>query len=119
MYAINHKLQNIAILIDKQLKPFDVLIALILNYTCEVWVFENNEGDRKTALTVLQKHLGVRNNTPRYMAYGELGCFLMEIVIKLRMCTFWNNLVEDKNKLSSLIFRLMLKLQQSNQVHFK
>ena len=55
MYAINYKLQNIAIPIDIQLKLLDVLMVPILNYSCEVWGFENR-GYRKIALTVLQKH---------------------------------------------------------------
>ena len=53
------------------------------------------------------------------MVYGEIGRFPVEIIIKLRMATFWNNMLCNNNKLSSIMYRLMFKLHQSNPIHFK
>jgi hypothetical protein len=53
------------------------------------------------------------------MVYGEIGRFPVEIIIKLRMATFWNNMLCNNNKLSSIMYRLMFKVHQSNPIHFK
>ena len=53
------------------------------------------------------------------MVYGELGRFPIEIIIKLRMATFWNNLLVNSNKISGILYKLVLKLHQGNPTHFK
>jgi hypothetical protein len=89
-HALYYKLRNSTIPIDLQLKLFDSLIAPILVYSCEIWGFENKQGIEKLHLQFLIKILNLRNNTPNYMVYGEMGRFPMDIVIKLRMVMFWN-----------------------------
>jgi hypothetical protein len=42
------------------------------------------------------------------MVYGEMGRFPMDIVIKLRMIMFWNSLIDNSGKLSSVLYKLML-----------
>ena len=114
MYALYRKLQNVSLLVDLQLKLFDSLISPILTYSSEVWGFENSKIVEKIHLQFCKKILKIRNNTPSYMVYGELGRFPMEIIIKLRMVSFWNSLLEGNNRLSSIIYNLMLKLQTNN-----
>ena len=53
------------------------------------------------------------------MVYGELGRFPIEIRVKLRMVSFWGRLLNNENKLSSTLYRLMLSLKVKNNVNFK
>jgi hypothetical protein len=53
------------------------------------------------------------------MVYGEMGRFPMDIVIKLRMVMFWNSLIDNSGKLLSILYKLMLKIQESSQADFK
>ena len=73
LYALYYKLGNLTIPIDLQLKLFDCLIAPITVYSCEIWGFENKQGIEKLHLQFLKKKLNLRNNTPNYMVYGEMG----------------------------------------------
>jgi hypothetical protein len=98
-YALYYKLRNLTIPIDLQLKLFHSLIALILVYSCEIWGFENKQGIEKLHLQFLNKILNLRNNSPNYMVYGEMGRFPIDIVIKLRMVMFWNSLIDNSGKL--------------------
>jgi hypothetical protein len=41
----------------------------------------------------------MRNNTPNYMVYGEMGRFSMDIVITLRLIMFWNSLIDNSGKI--------------------
>ena len=119
LYALYSKLRNLTIPIDLQLKLFDSLIAPILVYACEVWGFENKQGIEKLHLQFCKKILNLRNNTPNYMIYGELGRFPIEIVIKLRMVNYWNSLLDSNNKLSNILYKLIFKLHENNQIDFK
>jgi hypothetical protein len=47
----------------------------------------------------LKKILNMRNNTPNYMVYGEMGRFSMDIVITLRLIMFWNSLIDNSGKI--------------------
>ena len=57
--------------------------------------------------------------TPNYMVYGELDIYPLEIRVKLKMVSFWTKLVHSKNKLSSILYRLMLQIHQSENHDFK
>ena len=119
LYALYGKIRNLAIPIDVRLKLFDSLITPIFVYSCEVLGFENKQGIEKMHLQYCKRILNLRSSTPNFMVYGEIGRFPVEIVIKLRMATFWNNMLCNNNKLSSIMYRLMFKLHQSNPIHFK
>jgi hypothetical protein len=53
------------------------------------------------------------------MVYGEMGRFPMDIVIQLRMVMFWNSLIDNSGKLSSILYKLMLKIHESSEADFK
>jgi hypothetical protein len=53
------------------------------------------------------------------MVYGEMGRFPMDIVIKLRMIMFWNSLIDNSGKLSSVLYKLMLKIHESSPADYK
>jgi hypothetical protein len=65
-------------------------------------------------LIIPNKALNLRNNTLNYMVYGEMGRFPMDIVIKLRMVMFWNSLIDNSGKLSSILYKLMLKIHDAH-----
>ena len=119
LYALYRKIRNLAIPIDLQLKLFDSLITPILVYSSEVWGFENKQGIEKMHLQYCKRILNLRSSTPKFMVYGEIGRFPVKIIIKLRMATFWNKMLCNNNTLSSIMYRLMFKLHQSNPIHFK
>ena len=92
-YALFRKIRNLAIPIDLQLKLFDSLITPILVYYCEVWGFKNKQGIEQMHLQYCKRILNLRSSTPNFMVYGEIGRFPVEIIIKLRMATFWNKML--------------------------
>lgn len=98
---------------------FDSMIQPILLYGSEVWGFENVKIIEQIHLKFCKRILKVRNTTPSFMVYGELGRNPLEISVKLRMVSFWNKLVVNENKLSSLLYRLMIRLKNSQNVNFK
>jgi hypothetical protein len=53
------------------------------------------------------------------MVYGESGRYPLEIRVKLKMVSFWTKLVQSENKLSSILYRLMLQIHQSENHDFK
>ena len=65
--------------------------------------------------------LKVRSTTPNYMVYGELGRFPLEITIKIRMASFWRNLIygDYGDKLSSCMYKLLFSLKQNWVYTFK
>ena len=52
------------------------------------------------------------------MVYGEIGRYPLHIEIKNRIIMFWHKLVSCNN-LSSMIYRLMFKLQENGIMQFK
>ena len=119
LFAVYRKIRNISIPVDLQLKLFDCLVSPILLYASEVWGFENKDSIEKVHLQFCKTILKVRSTTPNYMVYGELGRYPMEIMIKRKIVLFWNNLLYEGNKLSSILYQLMFRLHQQNPSHFK
>jgi hypothetical protein len=96
------------------LKLFDSLVSSILLYASEVWGFENKESIENVHLQFYKNILKVRSTTPNYMVYGELGRYPMEVIVKRKIVLFWNNLLCESNKLSSILYELMFKLHDQN-----
>jgi hypothetical protein len=105
--------------VDLKLKLFDSLVSSILLYASEVWGFENKESIENVHLQFYKNILKVRSTTPNYMVYGELGRYPMEVMVKRKIVLFWNNLLCESNKLSSILYKLMFKLHDQNASHFK
>ena len=119
LYCIYKLIRNEPIPIDIQLKMFDSMIEPILLYGSEVWGYENLKIIEQIHLKFCKRILKIRNTTPTFMVYGELGRFPLEIRVKLRMISFWSKLVTHDTKLSSILYRLMLGLKRKNEVNFK
>lgn len=119
LFYIYKIIRNEAIPIDLQCKIFDSMIEPILLYGSEVWGFENLKIIEQTHLKFCKRVLKVRNTTPNFMVYGELGRFPLEVKIKVRMTSYWCKLVNNESKLCSLLYRLMLGLKLKTRYAFK
>ena len=103
-YGLFRKIQNISIPIDLQLKLFDSLVTPILLYSAEVWGFEKKGNIEKMHLQFCKKIIKVRNSTPNCMVYGELGRLPLEIMVKQKLVLFWNSMLFNNQKLSSILY---------------
>ncbi len=106
MFALLKRSRNINLALDSLLKAFDVLIAPILMYGSEIWGYENLEIIEKVHLKFLKLACGLRQSTPNFMVYGELGRFPLAIAITKRLIHFWLKLETpcSKVKLSTCIY---------------
>jgi len=104
LYGLFRKIQNISIPIDLQLKLFDSLVTPILLYSAEVWGFEKKGNIEKMHLQFCKKIIKVRNSTPNCMVYGELGRLPLEIMVKQKLVLFWNSMLFNNQKLSSILY---------------
>jgi hypothetical protein len=73
------------------------MIKHILLYGCEVWGFGKNEVLERVHLKFCKIHLNLKSSTPNYMVYGELGRYPIDIDIKVRTISYWDNLMLLKN----------------------
>ena len=96
--------------IDCQIEMFDKVIEPILLYGCEIWGMENTEKIEQFRLKSLKQILQIRNSTPAYIIYGELGKMPLKTTIKTRMLRFWTRIKMGKTeKISSQLLNLMTK----------
>jgi hypothetical protein len=119
LHFIYKTIRNESIPVDLQLKLFDSMIEPILLYGSEVWGYENLKILEQIHLKFCKRILKVRNTTPSFIVYGELGRFPLEIRVKLRTISYWCKLVNNETKLSSSLYRLMLCLKNQGQNNFK
>ena len=54
--------------------------------------------------------LKIRTSTPNFMSYGEIDRVPIDVVINVRMISFWNKLLTYDQKLSSILYRIMYML---------
>ena len=55
----------------------------------------------------------------KFMSYGEIGRVPIDVVINVRMTSFFNKLLTYNQKLSSILYRIMYMLSQRENVNFK
>ena len=67
----------------------------------------------------MQQILKVRNSTPNFTVYGELGRLPLEIMVEQKLVLFWNSMLFNNQKLSSIMYKLMLRLHENNPKRFK
>ena len=106
MYGVISKCRNHNLSIDCQLDLFDKVVKPVLLYGCEVWGFSNINIVEKLQLKFCKYILNLNNSTPNYMVYGELGRYPLSINIKVRMVTFWANMIYS-NKLCTKLYALL------------
>ena len=115
MFALLRKVKKLFLPIEIQLQLFDVLVAPVLLYGCEVWGHESCPKLEQLQLRFCKYILAVGKRTFNYMVYGELGVFPLNIKIKIRAVIYWAMLLNtDYNKLSSNIYKLLYHLAIKN-----
>ena len=115
MYGIFRKARRLDLPVDIQLKLFDSLVLPILMYCCEVWGFEKLEDIEKVHLTFCKRILCVKNSTPNFMIYGELGRFPLKNKIYSRIINYWKRNIDSKEqKLSVIIYKVLFFLYKND-----
>ena len=89
VYSLFKKARNMQLPIDIQLELFNKLVKPILLYGCEVWGFGNIEVIERVQLKFMKYILKLKNSTPNYIVYGELGMMPLKIDIYTRMISYW------------------------------
>ena len=85
-----------------------LLSCPVMLYGCEIWGFSNLSLIEKLHLKFCKHILNLNSSTPNYMVYGELGRYPLAINVKVRMITFWANMIYS-NKLSTSLYALLYK----------
>ena len=88
------RLHNLTI--QCQLDLFDKIVQPILLYGCEIWGFTNTAMIERVHLKFCKLLLHLKQSTPDFMIYGELGRYRMEVQIKTRMISYWSKLISGK-----------------------
>ena len=80
----------------------------ILIYGCEIWGFSNLDIIERLHLKFCKYVLCcVSKSTPNVMAYGEFGRYPLSISVKVRMLTFWANVINcNTSKLTGTLYLL-------------
>ena len=109
MFALLKRNRELDLPIDIQLELFDSLVLPILLYGCEVWGGENTDILEKLHLKYIKYILGLKMSTPTCMILGETGRFPVNISIKLRLISYWSNVVQpdNHNKLSVIMYNVI------------
>ena len=99
--------------IQCQLDLFDKIVQPILLYGCEIWGFTNTAMIERVHLKFCKLLLHLKQSTPDFMIYGELGRYPMEIQIKTRMISYWSKLISGKEtKIAHLFYKLGYNVNQ-------
>ena len=103
---------------DIQIDLFDKMIKSILLYGCELWGLGNVDIIEKVQLKFFKQIFHLKNATPSYMIYGELGITPLYAEIQKRIVSFWCKLIDnyENNKLSSLIYKLVYEMHMQKRI---
>ncbi len=115
MFSLLKKSRNACLPIDCIIKTFDVMVVPILLYGSEIWGYNNISAIEKVHLKFLKLLTGLRQSTPTYMLYGELGRRPLYIGIAKRMITFWHKLNSPNPvKMSSVLLKIIYNDMDTN-----
>ena len=117
LFSLYFKIRNLDLPLDCQLKLFDNTVVPILLYGSEIWGYGDLSMIEKIHTDFLKHILNVKKSTPHIMLYGDLGRFPLSIMIKKRIISFWYNMLENRNNLSSIMYKLFLKDSTSYNTH--
>ena len=115
MYDVLRKGRHNNLSIKCHLDLFDKVVKPILLYGCELWGFENTDLIERVHLKFCKILLHLKESTPSYMVYGELGRYPLNIDIKVRMISYWAKLLCGKqSKISSILYKLIYRKFQND-----
>ena len=116
MFGILRKGRELALSVDIMVQLFHTNVEPILLYGCEIWGYESLATIEAFHLRFLKMLLRVKQSTPSFMVYGELGEFPLRIVIETRMLSFWARILTGRNdKITYLTYHcLFSKFKQGS-----
>ena len=119
MFKLQSMTQALGLSVEMQCDLYEKLVVPVLLYGTEVWGLRNTELIEKFERKFLKMVLKINKYTANCMAYGELGKHRARVTIQTRLLNFWTRLEGgNRQKLSSLLYRLMTKLSNENICHF-
>ena len=89
MYGLLQKCRKDTFSIECQLDMFYKTILSILLYDSEIWGFENIDFIERVHLRFCKLILHLKQSTPNFMVYGELGRYPIPVILKVCMIRFW------------------------------
>lgn len=99
-------------------KLFDILVASVLNYSAEVWGFNEGKDIELIHTKFLRKLLCVNKSTNLVGLYGELGRVPLSIMRKIHMFRYWIKILKsDDNCIIKQIYS-MLKADADNNITY-
>ena len=107
MFPVFKQSRLLNLSIDCQLDLFDKIVKPILIYGCEIWGFSNLDITERLHLKFCKYVLCVSKSTPNFIVYGQLGRYSLSISVKVRMLTFWANVINcNTSKLTGILYLL-------------
>ena len=108
MYSVLKKGRQNNLSIECQLELFDKMVLPILIYGSEIWGFENIDILERVHLQFCKIILHLKQPTPNFIVYAELGRYPITVSVKLRMINFWSRLLNGKeSKICAVLYKLV------------
>jgi hypothetical protein len=120
MFMLMKKIRVLNLSYDIQIELFNKTIRPILLYGSELWGFTNINILEKVQLKFMKQILYLKQSTPSYMIYGELGILPLREEAKIRMVSYWCRLtVNGINKLSNYLYSFIETLHKQRKIKSK
>ena len=119
MFSTLSKSKAIQLPIDLTLELFEKTVAPCALYGSEIFGFNNCTKLETLQLKYLKYALKLKTSTSTNIIYGETGFFPIEILIKIRMVTFWVSLITgSRSKISFKMYVICAKLHSEGIIKF-
>ena len=102
--------KNPEIQLSLQIQLFNIIVAPIVNYGCEIWGSRKADPIEKFHRSFLKYVLRVKSSTPNCFVYGELGVYPLYIERYIRIMSFWVKIINCSDKENSLLYRVYKEL---------
>ena len=97
MFSILKMSRKFSLSIDLQIELFMKMVKPILLYGCEIWGFSDITILERVQLKFLKYAMHMKQSTPNFMVYGEVGVYPLRVDVHTRMISFWSKLVDSSN----------------------
>jgi len=120
LFFVLKKSQEFSLDVGVCMQLFDSMVKPILTFSSEIWGFENLKIIERVQLMFCKYILKLNRTTPNIMVYGELGCYPLEIDIKVKMIKFWGKLVLSENStLSGKMYNMLYNMRMHRGITTK